>query len=377
MFCKNCGKEVGENQKYCANCGASIGGDVSFDGKTDQAPSTSSSVIKMSSLTASKISKAGLLMAAIGFFMPVVMGMNIFSITSNLSQLASWAGTDASPFIFLVYLVFIASVAGGILLVLLLCGKSINIVLEWAVVLVAIVSFIIVLILLNSVLEQLMRNASGGYFGARNVRGGISDYLQSGFYIILIGLIVALIFQIVTAVMAAGTSGDKDFGGWLLFFYWGSIIGGILLVIELLLGLLGTITAASAAEILGYSGYTTYIISALVSLASSAVAMVFYIRAAIQMKARNSRFFDTYVIAAVISFGGSIISSLFTGIGSFIGSIIGGAIGFAISISLVIMYFQKSVRVKVYFSGRPLHDSKYWDKIERLPRFIISGKNSD
>jgi len=191
-----------------------------------------------------------------------------------------------------------------------------------------------------------------------------------------------------TAKSSASEIQNKDyevFGGWLLFFYWGSIIGGVFLVIGLLLGLMGTITAAAAyraasayAEILGYSGYraigATYIISALVSIASSAVAMVFYIRAAIQMKARNSRFFDTYVMAAVISFGGSIISSLFTGIGSFIGSIIWGVIGFAIGISLVIMYFQKSVRVKVYFSGRPLHDSKYWDKIERLPDFITSEK---
>jgi len=37
MFCNNCGKEVGENQKYCNNCGASIAGGTSLNTTTDQA----------------------------------------------------------------------------------------------------------------------------------------------------------------------------------------------------------------------------------------------------------------------------------------------------------------------------------------------------
>jgi len=175
----------------------------------------------------------------------------------------------------------------------------------------------------------------------------------------------------------AGNQDYKTFGGWLLAIYWCEIIGGILSIIMALTGFLSVLAASSTYVVFGvrYGGIgTAYIISLLISLASSVAATVFYIRSAFQMKARDSRFFDTIVMGMLISFGGSIVSSLFTGIGSFIGSIIWGVIGFAIGLGITIMYFQRSVRVKVYFSGRPLHDSRYWDKIENLPDFIISEK---
>jgi predicted amidophosphoribosyltransferase len=41
------------------------------------------------------------------------------------------------------------------------------------------------------------------------------------------------------------------------------------------------------------------------------------------------------------------------------------------------MYFSKSVRVNVYFSGRPLHSSQYWPWIKMLPSFIISESMPD
>jgi len=187
-----------------------------------------------------------------------------------------------------------------------------------------------------------------------------------------------------TSAPSASQNRDyKTFGGWLLVFYWCAIIGGILWVVTSLAGLLAVISTRTAYagvySILGrygYGGYTSrYFISALVNIASAGIASLLFIRSVIQMKARDSRFFDTLTLGMLISCGGSVVASLLSsGVTGFISSIIFTAIGFAIGMALTIMYFQRSVRVKVYFGGRPLHDSKYWDKIARLPDFIISEK---
>jgi len=193
------------------------------------------------------------------------------------------------------------------------------------------------------------------------------------------------------AKKTAGGSQNKDFktlGGFLLACYWISIIGGVLLVLSLVPTVLLLIGAGFAYESAGMLPVYTrlsfaygpiYTAGALVSMVSVIIMAVFFIIAAFQLKARNSAFFDTIVLGMLISLAGSIVSSLLMirgayGAAGFISSIIWGAIGFAISMGLAIMYFSKSVRVKVYFSGRPLHASRHWGIIKRLPNFIISEK---
>jgi len=181
---------------------------------------------------------------------------------------------------------------------------------------------------------------------------------------------------------ASGNQDYKNFGGWLLVWYWLLIIGGILGIITTAwVGLYGLYASYQLRYLYAYSSlYSSrigigfgpaYIIGILVRIATWAIAAVFWIRSARQMKARQPRFFDTFMLGTLIFLGGSIVSSLFYGVVSFISSLFLGVIFTAIGLGLVIMYFSKSVRVKVYFSGRPLHKSKWWDRIKKLPEFII------
>ena len=165
------------------------------------------------------------------------------------------------------------------------------------------------------------------------------------------------------------------FGGWLLVWYWCLIIGGILTLISMALPALLSIAASFVIGIV----YATGI---LVSIGSVCVSAVFNVKAATEMKARNPQFFDTLLLGMFVSLGGGIISNLLMirsayGVGSFIGSTIGSIIGVAISLCLCIMYFSKSVRVNVYFGGRPLQNSQYWNWIKILPDFIISDTMPD
>ena len=155
----------------------------------------------MTKLTARTLSKVGLLLVAIGYFMPIASGMNmnVFAAVSNLSEISSRLGINLGFYIFFIYLIFISSVIGGILLILQYSGKSISIKFEWATVIVAILSFLIVLIRLNSDLNELMRSVSGGYLGARNVGVNISEYIGFGGYLIIIGFIVSLTFMLIAS----------------------------------------------------------------------------------------------------------------------------------------------------------------------------------
>jgi len=174
----------------------------------------------------------------------------------------------------------------------------------------------------------------------------------------------------------------KTFGGWLLAIYWTEIIGGILTLVLMVVPVLSALAASSmylGRYVTRYVYGSGWMISTVISIAITCVATVCYIRSAIQMKARNPRFFDIFVFGALITLAGSIVSSLssiggFYWVGGFIFTIILGAISFAVGVAIAIMYFQKSVRVKVYFGGRPLHDSRFWNIIKSLPDFIISEK---
>ena len=138
------------------------------------------------------ISKFGFVMVVIGYLMPFIFDRNVFTLVgylSDLSSLASRFGGGNSGigfYIFLIYLIFITSVIGVVLGVLLFTGKSINTGFEWAIVLIPIVSFIIIAVALN----KLIGSASSGYFGLSDASNYI---LQSGGYMIIFGLIFTLI----------------------------------------------------------------------------------------------------------------------------------------------------------------------------------------
>ena len=176
--------------------------------------------------------------------------------------------------------------------------------------------------------------------------------------------------------MAENSNQDyTSFGGWLLVWYWCLIIGGILTLIGMVLPALISIATSFLVGIV-------YAAGVLVSIVSVCIAAVFYIKAAIQMKARNPMFFDTLLLGMFIFLCGGIISGLFMirsayGLGGFIGSTIGSVVGFAIGLCLCIMYLSKSVRVNTYFNGRPPQNSRYWDWIRILPDFIISDTVPD
>ena len=164
------------------------------------------------------------------------------------------------------------------------------------------------------------------------------------------------------------------FGGWLLVWYWCLIVGGAILLLSMVVPALLSIATSF---LIG----AIYTIGILISVVSVCASAVFEIKAAIQMKARNPKFFDTLVLGVLISLGGGIISNVLMirsvyGVGSFIGSTIGSIIGVAISLCLCIMYFSKSVRVNTYFGGRPLQNSQYWNWIKILPDFITSDTTS-
>jgi len=166
-----------------------------------------------------------------------------------------------------------------------------------------------------------------------------------------------------------------NLGGWLLVWYWCLIIGGVLILLGMALPALISVAASFLVGIV-------YTVGVLVSIVSVCISAVLDIKAATQLKARNPQFFDTLLHGMLISLGGGIISKLLMirsayGMGSFIGSTIGSFFSVAISLCLCIMYFSKSVRVNIYFNGRPLQSSRYWNWIKVLPSFIISDAMPD
>lgn len=165
-----------------------------------------------------------------------------------------------------------------------------------------------------------------------------------------------------------------NLGGVLLAWYWCLIVGGVLTLI----GIVPALISIVASFVVG----VVYAIGALVIIVSVCVSAVFNIKAAQQLKARNPQFFDTFLVGMFISVGGGIVSNLLQirgvyGISGFITATISSIIGATISLGICIMYFSKSVRVKTYFGGCPLHNSQYWNWIKLLPDFIISDVMPD
>ena len=170
-----------------------------------KAPINSNTI--MPTLTARMLSKVGLLLAAFGFFLPavavdfrdlpsldhapVVVNVNVFTAMRYLPDFTSWLGINFGALPFFVYLIFVSSLAGGVLLVLLYAGKPISPKLEWAAVLAAIVSFFIVLTILNRELNVLLIISDSN---------SILEHAQVGIYLVIIGLIVSFVFMLMASL---------------------------------------------------------------------------------------------------------------------------------------------------------------------------------
>jgi len=171
--------------------------------------------LKISSKITRILSKIGLLLVAIGFFMPIVSKTNVFAAMSNLSELSRGAkewgiNLNFSSYIFLVYLIFIASIIGVILLFLLKSGKSISIGLDWATVVLSTGSFLIILLRLNSELDSLMGSIGRSSDVSGNVLKYIQKYVQVGGYFIIIGLISSFVFLLIASFLKDSNNSNNS-----------------------------------------------------------------------------------------------------------------------------------------------------------------------
>jgi len=126
------------------------------------------------------ISKIGLLLVVIGFFMPVACSMNGFQI----AELSMNSGQPMAG-VFL-YLLFISALLGAIVGIPLFMGKKIPAVVDWVLLLACIASGI----------------------GALAILEIEPEFFETGAYVILIGWIVALVTQIVGTVKKEGARNE-------------------------------------------------------------------------------------------------------------------------------------------------------------------------
>jgi len=143
------------------------------------------------------ISKIGLLLVAIGYFLPFTLKTNVFGILNDLSRAASWLGIDIGSYNFLIYLTFISSVVGVLLLSFLFAGKSINIIIDWSTVFIANGSILILLIRLNNLVKKMGISLKD----LLNSAGSKNDALQIGAYFIIVGLISSFVFLLIASFM--------------------------------------------------------------------------------------------------------------------------------------------------------------------------------
>jgi hypothetical protein len=118
------------------------------------------------------VGKIGLLLVIIGFFMPIACDQNGFELAKNLKG-------DNSLDSICLYVLFFAAVAGCLIGLLLLTKVKVKPVFDWVALLVCI--------------------GSGLFVYINTIRQNELD-LQKGAYVILVGWIVALLFQIVSSV---------------------------------------------------------------------------------------------------------------------------------------------------------------------------------
>ena len=128
----------------------------------------------MNKTTLRILSKIGLLLVIIGFFMPVACNQNGF----ELAKMAASGPRGASGLTIAFYALFAFACLGAILLFVIASKKNVPMGWDWFATLGAIVSAVIVYVQMSDNLPS---------------RGALFDVLQSGAYVIMCGLAVSLI----------------------------------------------------------------------------------------------------------------------------------------------------------------------------------------
>ncbi|MCL2277649.1 MAG: SH3 domain-containing protein [Treponema sp.] len=125
--------------------------------------------------------------------MPFVLNQNGFQVAGYLSQ---YLGQNAVTYS--LYAIFIISCVGVLLFILLLIKKEVKIFIDWIVISAAIISILIIFSEISNLLRSISNVGSMfGFSGAgRSIGNAVSEYMQSGAYMIIIGLIVSTVSQI-------------------------------------------------------------------------------------------------------------------------------------------------------------------------------------
>jgi len=144
------------------------------------------------------ISKAGFLLALLGFFMPFVLNQNGFQVAGYLSQFFGNNAVTNS-----LYVLFFFSCIGGILFLLLIMKKDFSIILDWIVISAAVIAMIVIFSEISEVLGSVSDfGSSFGISGAgRRVGNALTEYVQSGANMVIIGLVTALVTQIISGIL--------------------------------------------------------------------------------------------------------------------------------------------------------------------------------
>jgi hypothetical protein len=190
------------------------------------------------------------------------------------------------------------------------------------------------------------------------------------------------------------TYGTK-LGGILQYIRIAAILGGIGMIIWAPFILLGSGLLALigfSASVFGYAGTA---ISSIIQSISLVVLLVFAtimsFRIAGQIKNRNYKIYDTYIITMIVYFVYNVVHAFLSmtyyfsdfgyyaskAIPSFIWNLVWAIIPVIIYILVWTAYFSKSKRVFAWFNTRPVQASRFYGIISKLPNFIINDKTPD
>ena len=153
------------------------------------------------------ISKIGLLMVIIGFFMPMACNQNGFKIAEYSSNMASIAGSGGTNYLGIsLYSLFIFSCLGIVLLLMFLVKKSVNIGLDWLFLVGSLVSAFIVFGKFNDFSKNMFSGIGSFYWS--NL--GSANILQSGSYLIITGLIISTLSLIIASTRKVDNTEMKN-----------------------------------------------------------------------------------------------------------------------------------------------------------------------
>jgi len=149
------------------------------------------------------ISKVGFLLALFGFFMPFMFNQNGLQVAGYLSDFLGNNSVTNS-----LYLLFFFSCIGGLLFFLLIMKKNFSTILDWIVIFITVISMIIIFSEISKILKPVSdADSFFGFSGSGRIVGdAISEYIEVGAYVVIIGVIVALIAQFISLVKAEKTT---------------------------------------------------------------------------------------------------------------------------------------------------------------------------